>query len=76
MTTLTQRINDMAETLKDAVASIEATSFPTTKNNYGTYMALMSQFCDDKGQAKILAVALIKAGANKEGVRAALKVSF
>ncbi len=76
MTTLDQRIDNIAETLKDAVADIEATKFPTTQNNYGTYMALFSQSCDDVGQARILAMALIRAGANKQGVNAALKVSF
>jgi hypothetical protein len=72
---LTQIIDSLADKLRDAVAEIEA-SAPTTCGHYGTYMALFSQFADDAGQGRILAAALIKAGANERGVNDALRVSF
>jgi RNA binding exosome subunit len=68
-------IDSLANDLREGVAEIEA-STPTTRGHYGTYMGLFSQFADDAGQGRILAKALIKAGANERGVNDALRVSF
>ncbi len=68
-------IDELADKLREGVAEIEA-STPTTRGHYGTYMGLFSQFTDDIGQGRLLAKALIKAGANKQGVNDALRVSF
>ena len=68
-------VANMADTLRDAVTAIEE-STPTTRGHYARYMAIFSQFADDVGQANILALALIKAGGNEQGVRDALRVSF
>ncbi len=76
MSTKAQEIIDnLAAELREGVAEIEA-SVPTTRGHYGTYMGLFSQFADDIGQARVLAAALIKAGANEQGVNDALRVSF
>lgn len=72
---LAQIIDNLADKLREGVAEIEAGT-PTTRGHYGTYMALFSQFADDVGQGRILAKALIKAGANEQGVNDALRVSF
>jgi hypothetical protein len=73
--TLTTIISGLADTLRPAVEDIEA-SVPTTRGHYGTYMGLFSRFAADVGQGRILAAALIKAGANERSVNDALRVSF
>lgn len=67
-------VQQIADTFKDYVAETEA-SIPTTRNHYGDYMGLMLRFADDAGQRAILAKALVKAGANKQGVADALKAA-
>lgn len=69
-------VSNLAATLRDAVSEIEAEQWPATRNNYGAYMAIFSQFADDIGQARILALALKRAGANAQGVEDALRISF
>jgi len=75
-TTLTQEqkdkvstlINGLAEDLAPLVKDIEA-RIETTQHHYGDYGAVISQFSKGKaGVAKIIAAALIKAGANATGV--------
>ena len=68
-------IAKLATDLEPAVQLIEE-STPTTRGHYGSYMAIFSQFADDAGQGRILALALIKAGGNEQGVNDALRVSF
>ena len=47
----------------------------TTQNNYGRYGGLIAQLSKgDKGVANIIALALIKAGANSLGVNNGLKL--
>ena len=75
MTALQKIIDNLADDLREGVAEIEA-STPTTRGHYGIYMGLFSQFADDLGQARILAKALIQAGASERGVNDALRVSF
>ena len=70
-----EHIQAVVDALKGAVAAIEA-SVATTQNHYGDYMGLISRFADDIGQARVLAQALILAGANRQGVASALRVSF
>lgn len=67
-------INGLAEDCKPAVAQIEA-GIKTTKDNYGPYMNLISML--SKGDAKVanlISLALIKAGANTNGVASAMRV--
>jgi RNA binding exosome subunit len=70
-----EAINKLADQLREVVVEIEA-GVLTTRGHYGTYMGIISKFTDDKGQAHILGEALIKAGANKQGVTDALKVMY
>jgi RNA binding exosome subunit len=65
-------LNEALELVKPIVKRIEA-SIPSTKNHYGDYMAVLSMDKDPM-QMKKMAALLILAGANKEGVSAALKL--
>ena len=69
-----QIIKDLAEDLRNDVARIEE-SVPTTKDHYGAYMLLISNMETDNMQM-LVAIALMKAGANQDGVRAALNISL
>jgi len=67
-------IDDLASDMKEMVEAIEK-GIKTTQNNYGRYMGIISQM--GKGNQtveKILALALIQAGASPNGVASALKV--
>lgn len=68
-------ISSLADSLREGVAVIEA-STPTTRGHYGAYMGIFSRFADDAGQGRILVAALIEAGANKQGVEDAFRVSY
>lgn len=75
MSVMDKIVDTLAADLREGVAEIE-TSAPTTRGHYGTYMGIFSRFTDDIGQARVLAMALKKAGANAQGVDDALRVSF
>lgn len=67
-------INGLAEDFKPLVQEIEG-GLATTQHNYGRYGAVISQFSQGKaGTAKIIAAALIKAGANATGVNNGLNL--
>ena len=69
-----QLINDLANDFKPVVREIES-GIKTTQNNYGRYGGLIAQLSKgDKGVANIIALALIKAGANSIGVNNGLKL--
>jgi hypothetical protein len=70
--TLDKLIDDLASDLKDAVTKIES-GIKTTQNNYGRYMSLLSTLAKNKSQAQLVGMALIKAGANRQGVSSALQ---
>jgi hypothetical protein len=76
MTTVTEHLNNLVEGLasdvRDEVAEIE-TSTPTTRNHYGRYMAILCMFKEVRTQ-KLLVLALIRAGANEQGVIDAARV--
>lgn len=76
---MTKTVDDivasLAADLEPAVQLIEEAP-PVTRGHYGKYMAIFSQFADDASQGHILALALIKAGGNSQGVNDALRVSF
>lgn len=63
-------IEGLTEDLKDEVTAIEAMP-ETTRNHYGQYMRVLSLV---PGYEAFVAVALIKAGANVQGVRDALYI--
>lgn len=78
---MTPEQKEFAETVKalivevtPAVEELEQEKFPTTKDNYGSYLALLSGHSLNRTKLMVLAYALIKAGANKNGVAAAFKI--
>ncbi len=66
-------INGLAEDFKPEVTKIEA-RLATTQNHYGDYMHLINVVSKDKRTAQIVSLALIKAGASRDGVSSAMKV--
>lgn len=65
-------IADLVVELKPEVAKIEA-SPATTKAHYGRYMTLLSGLTGYKRE--VMALALIEAGANTEGIAWAFKLT-
>ena len=65
-------LKQVIEELKPIVAKIEA-GYQTTKGHYAQYMGVLSVYKEPSAR-KNLAACLILAGANKEGVRDALKI--
>ena len=70
-------IESLASDFKEIVTGIESNKFPTTKNNYGRYLSIISHVANGEKQVgHIIGLALIEAGANKSGVQSALKIAF
>ena len=70
-----QAVEMLVPRLKPAVMGIEA-SLATTKDHYGAYGELLTSIAPQKRAAKIVVLALIKAGANREGVFGALRCFY
>ena len=69
-------VDDLAGDMRDIVASIEK-GMKTTQNHYGRYMSLiLAVGQDDPATKKIVALALVKAGANQAGVTSALSLTI
>ena len=67
-------IASLAEDLRPEVKRIEA-SPATTRGHYGDYMSMLSALAPDSPtMRKLVACALLEAGANVDGVRDALRV--
>tara|TARA_R110000823_G_scaffold140236_1_gene270214 strand:- start:178 stop:441 length:264 start_codon:yes stop_codon:yes gene_type:complete len=74
-------IEDLAKDFKPTVKAIESGP-ELTQKHYGKYMSIFGQFNELLGKEpentkrcrKLVTAALIVAGANEQGVRAALKV--
>lgn len=79
MTDLDATLNKLANMLGPIVKHIEAKP-PTTENHYGDYMsalAVIAKRVSDKPASNVylgIGVALQRAGANKQGVQAALRI--
>lgn len=72
-TNANELLESLANDLKPLVNDTEK-SFATTKNHYGDYMAIINQLSNgEKRMAKIIALALIQAGGNKEGIMSAMQ---
>ena len=65
-------LEELIADLKPQVAQIEQ-SITTTKGHYGRYMAILARY--PKEYRKTLALLLLKAGANYEGLKWALRLS-
>ncbi len=69
-------IDELAADLRPAIARLEAAP-AATKGHYGAYMGIIGRIAQsNKGYAKLAVLALVRAGANVEGVSAAYKLSF
>ena len=66
---LRDAVINIAETIKPALDDIHANT-PTTQNYYGDYMRLLSYKPERK---KVMALAMLYAGANPAGVEAAVR---
>ena len=71
---LDRLITDLSNDLKPEVKKIEAMP-ETTQNHYGFYAAVIGG-AKSQLEANIICLALMKAGANKEGVRNAKKLLY
>ena len=69
---LTQITAELADDLRPEVERIESQPYKTTQNNYGLYLALLSNH--DPQVAGVIASAPILAGANRGGVMSALQI--
>tara|TARA_R110000744_G_scaffold111042_1_gene209214 strand:- start:3392 stop:3628 length:237 start_codon:yes stop_codon:yes gene_type:complete len=69
----TEMIFDLAEDFAPYVNKIE-NSMATTRNHYGNYGSMLNQLSKgSKPMANLLALAMVKAGANAQGVADGLK---
>ena len=70
-------IQDIAQELAPLVDDIESETCKTTQHGYGRYMTVMAQLGQgDRDMIGIIALALLKVGANVEGVRWAYRLSI
>ena len=66
-------ILDLVEDFAPCVAKVEK-SMATTRNHYGNYGSMLNQLSKgSKPMANLLALAMVKAGANAQGVADGLK---
>jgi hypothetical protein len=70
---LLKELQPMIDELAPVMAEVHALP-ETTQNHYGFYMTILSKYQDNRGMALVLGYALVKAGANRQGVGDALKV--
>lgn len=75
MPNINTMVNEICEEVRPLVVNIERNHYPTTRNNYGEYLSFLSRI---KGKAlqQLTSIALIRAGASKQGVGAAIKIMF
>lgn len=68
-------VASISDDLKETVDRIEAADGMLTQNNYGDYMNLLIVLGDGSGdKTKLIALALVEAGANTQGVASALRL--
>lgn len=70
-------VASMAEDLKEVVDEIENNSSQVTQYNYDRYLTVIHELSNgNKTTGMLVALALIQAGANNNGVRHAMKVAY
>lgn len=70
-------ISEMADDLKGVVEEIENNSMQVTQHNYDRYMTVIHELSNgNKTQAMLVVMALLDAGANREGVKNAMRVCY
>ena len=81
MDDLAPQVRELLDSIVDdefraQVKEIEAKT-QVTRNHYGEYMHLLNASAQgDKGMGRIIALALIHAGANQQGVKDAYRIVF
>lgn len=76
MTTLAQLALDVAQAMAKEIQPIvsEIEGGPqTTQGHYARYLTILSR-CQGKAETGLMALALVKAGASRQGVASALKI--
>jgi hypothetical protein len=68
-------VKELAGDVRELVAEIEA-SPPVTQHHYGRYLSVILGVGSDASVRKVIALALLEAGANKAGVGAALRIAI
>ncbi len=71
---LQEIVTDLAGDLRDRVKEIER-GLKTTQDHYGEYLAIIVGVGGDDTTHKLIALALIEAGANRNGVRSAIRLA-
>jgi hypothetical protein len=75
MDKLSEMLRELEPEASAMVKAIEAKPM-VTKDHYGEYLTVLSRVQDEHSlmAAKVLAIAMMKAGANQQGLRAALSI--
>jgi hypothetical protein len=75
MDKLSEMLKELEPKASAMVKAIEAQP-KVTKDHYGEYLTVLTRAQDEHSlvAAKVLAIALLKAGANQQGLRAALSI--
>ena len=68
-----EHVSSLAADLRELVAEIEGKP-ATTQGHYARYMSIISATCDSETIARIMRLALLRAGANSQGVSSAMKI--
>ena len=66
-------IKDLAKDLEPVVQEIES-GLKTTQNHYGRYMSILTMAGNEPDSMRLIALALVEAGANHAGVKSAMKI--
>lgn len=72
-TTIEQLIENLRPELEPEVKRIEA-SVKVTQHHYGAYMSLIATIAQDTAMRQLIGLALIRFGANKQGVKSAMQI--
>ena len=68
---------DLSEDLRPIVIQTESDLYPTTQAHYGDYLSLISLLSKgNEAHAKLIANALLRAGADSFGVSSALSILY
>ena len=67
-------VEEIADELVEQVKEIESRP-QTTRFHYGDYLQVILRLGDDKPMRKLIALSLIEAGANKQGVSDAFRAA-
>jgi hypothetical protein len=73
---LTKLVTELAADLRPSIAALEAAP-AATKNHYGAYLGIIGRIANrNPAYGKVAVLALIAAGANRQGVADAYRLAF